>query len=626
MGLLHVRLRQTGLLVSAMCVLVAEPARASTTHVPAGGNLQAAINAARPGDTITLQPGATYVGNFRLPVHGGGTYITIRSAASDNVLPAANGRISPAYSQFLPKLRSGNTSPVIATQPGAAFWRLMFLEFQANTNGFYDIVTLGEGTEQQNSLSQVPHDLVLDRVYMQGDPLHGQKRGISLHAGRTSIINSHIAGIRAIGQDSMAIGGWNGPGPYHIENNYVEAAGEVIIFGGSIPGIPGVVPSDIVIRGNTITRPLSWRDPIVPAPTGVRVGAAAATGTAGLPAGYYGYRVVARRPAYDSEAASAPTAEIAISVPANSVVLLNWNAVPNATEYRIYGRTPGGASGYWTVQGTTFIDNGGAPPGSGGPEAPTVWQVKNLLELKNGRRVQIDHNTFANNWAQAQTGVAILFTPRAEAGRCTWCVVEDVTFEFNTMRRIGNAFNILGVDDFTPSQQTNNIRIRHNEISDMGSAWGGNGYFLLLLNGPKNITVDHNTIVTSDGGGVLQLDGPPIFGFVFTNNVARHNSYGIIGTAQAPGMDSINHFLPDAMLTHNVLAGGDGSIYPPGNFFPNVSQFESHFTDYRGGSFSLTPGTDWANAGTDGLDLGAVFDRDRTPTALTAPQGLKIVQ
>jgi hypothetical protein len=125
---------------------------------------------------------------------------------------------------------------------------------------------------------------------------------------------------------------------------------------------------------------------------------------------------------------------------------------------------------------------------------------------------------------------------------------------------------------------------------------------------------------------VVQLDGPPISGFVFTNNVARHNSYGIIGTARAPGMDSITTFLPDAVLTHNVFAGGDPSIHPAGNFFPNVTQFESHFTDYRGGGYSLKPGTDWANAGTDGVDLGAVFDRHPSPTALSAPQGLKLVE
>jgi hypothetical protein len=621
MRVLHARLLEASLTTLLLCHLIAGTAAAATTHVPAGGNLQAAIDAARPGDTITLEPGATYVGNFRLPVHGGSSHITIRSAASDSLLPGSATRITPGHSAHLPKLRSGNTSPVISTAPGAAFWRLLFLELQATNNGFYDIVTLGSGSEEeQTSMSQVPHDLVIDRVYIHGDRLHGQKRGISLHSGRTWIINSHISDIRAIGQDSMAIGGWNGPGPYHIENNYLEAAGEVIIFGGAIPGIPNVVPSDIVIRRNTITRPLSWRDPIVPTPTNVR---ATVAGGGGLQAGQYTYRVVAWRPAYDSEAVSRPSTEVTVSAPAGAIVQLAWDAVPDATEYRVYGRTPGGSS-YWTVKGTTFSDTGSAATGNGGPEGATVWQVKNLFELKNGRRVQVDYNTFENNWAEAQTGVAILFTPRAEAGRCLWCVVEDVTVEYNTIRRVGSGFNILGVDDHTPSQQANNIIIRHNEISDMGAPWGGNGYFLLMLGGPRDIIVDHNTIIADNGGGILQLDGPPILGFVFTNNVGRHNEYGIIGTARAPGHDSINAFLPESLITHNVLAGGQASLYPPGNFFPSVAQFESHFTSYSGGDFTLKPGTDWENAGNDGRDLGAIFDRRGGVAALRAPQGVKL--
>jgi len=57
----------------AMCVgvgVAAVPASAQTgaiISVPSGGSLQAAINAAAPGDTIQLQPGATYSGNFVLP-------------------------------------------------------------------------------------------------------------------------------------------------------------------------------------------------------------------------------------------------------------------------------------------------------------------------------------------------------------------------------------------------------------------------------------------------------------------------------------------------------------------------------------------------------------------------------
>ena len=65
--------------------------------------------------------------------------------------------------------------------------------------------------------------------------------------------------IKAVGQDTQAIGGWNGPGDYLIENNYLEATGENIAFGGADPAILGLTPTHIVIRGNTIEKPLSWR-------------------------------------------------------------------------------------------------------------------------------------------------------------------------------------------------------------------------------------------------------------------------------------------------------------------------------------------------------------------------------
>jgi len=38
-----------------------------TIRVPAGGNLQAALNSAKPGDVIILQAGAKFQGNFTLP-------------------------------------------------------------------------------------------------------------------------------------------------------------------------------------------------------------------------------------------------------------------------------------------------------------------------------------------------------------------------------------------------------------------------------------------------------------------------------------------------------------------------------------------------------------------------------
>jgi hypothetical protein len=134
---------------------------------------------------------------------------------------------------------------------------LQFLEFRANPNGEGDIIELGTST--QNSLSQVPHHFVLDRLYIHGDPTVGQKRGVALNSAHTDVINSHISDIKAQYVDSQALCGWNGPGPFNIINNYLEASAENVMFGGGDPKIPYLVPSDITMKRNHFAKPLSWR-------------------------------------------------------------------------------------------------------------------------------------------------------------------------------------------------------------------------------------------------------------------------------------------------------------------------------------------------------------------------------
>ena len=104
----------------------------------------------------------------------------------------------------------------------------------------------------------MPQHLVLDRCYVHGNASFGQRRGLALNSGETKILNSYFSDIKATLQDTQAIMGWNGPGPYLIENNYLEAAGENVMFGGSDPSIVNLVPSNITIRRNLISRPLSW--------------------------------------------------------------------------------------------------------------------------------------------------------------------------------------------------------------------------------------------------------------------------------------------------------------------------------------------------------------------------------
>jgi hypothetical protein len=226
-------------------------------RVPDGGDLQAALTAAKPGDVILLAKGGTYRGNFVLPrtAETAEAYITIRTDAE--ALPKAGQRVTPDHAGTLAVIQSDNSDPALRTAPGAHHWRIENVEFGPTKNGTAAIIELG-GARQ--TTAELPHDLILDRVYVHGDAVNGQRRGIALNSASTHILNSYIADIKTTGADSQAIGGWNGPGPFTIENNYLEAAGENVMFGGGDPSIDGLIPRAITIRRNHIARPVAWRD------------------------------------------------------------------------------------------------------------------------------------------------------------------------------------------------------------------------------------------------------------------------------------------------------------------------------------------------------------------------------
>lgn len=240
-------------------VLCAAPGWAATVTIPAGGDLQAALDAAQPGDVIELEAGATYTGSFRLPVKNGTDFIVLRTGGLNPALPGPGQRIDKAHAPLLAKIRSNTATAALTTAPGTHHWRVELLEFQANRNGAGDIIVLGGGSSQTD-LSQMPHSLIFDRVYVHGDPALGQKRGITLNSGNTHVTNSYFEDFKVVGQDAQAMGGWNGAGPFLIENNYTEAAGQNVIFGGSDPSIPNLVPADITVRRNVFTKPLAWRN------------------------------------------------------------------------------------------------------------------------------------------------------------------------------------------------------------------------------------------------------------------------------------------------------------------------------------------------------------------------------
>jgi hypothetical protein len=239
-------------------VTVNAPAAGSRViRVPAGNSvaLQSALDAAVAGDEIVLADGATYSGNFSLRNRADAGTVIVRS----ETVPVAFGtRLTPARAGSLATVITTSVAAAVLTEPGAHGWRLIAVRFalapQASDN--YGIVTLGTGTEA--SMSQYAHDIVLDRVLVDGGESGNTSRCVSFNGIRLAVVDSWLANCHARGRDAQAVGGWTGPGPFLIQNNHLEGSGQAIMFGGGDPLVANVTPSDITIRRNHLFKPTSW--------------------------------------------------------------------------------------------------------------------------------------------------------------------------------------------------------------------------------------------------------------------------------------------------------------------------------------------------------------------------------
>jgi len=234
-----------------------QPISGQIISVAVGGSLQAALWQAQPGDVIELQPGAVYTGPFELPEKRQGEgWIIITSAGAEKSLPVPGSRIRPENSPAMAVLESARES-VLSAENGASYYRLVGIIIRPQPGRYLtNLVSLGSEASTEN---QLPHHIIIDRCILHGDPLLGARRGIALNSSYTAVIDSHFSNFMEQGADSQAIAGWNGPGPFKIVNNYLEGAGENIMFGGADSLIRDMVPADIEIRANHFYKPLRWK-------------------------------------------------------------------------------------------------------------------------------------------------------------------------------------------------------------------------------------------------------------------------------------------------------------------------------------------------------------------------------
>jgi hypothetical protein len=150
---------------------------------------------------------------------------------------------------------------------------------------------------------------------------------------------------------------------------------------------------------------------------------------------------------------------------------------------------------------------------------------------------------------------------------------------------------------------------------------GGN--FLYMTQGPIDVTFDHNTVLNGRTPIIVDTPEYPTTNFVFKNNIAAHNTYGIFSSEGGTGNKTIvgpftannitydgyfndNPAVAPSRLTKNVLMGGNANSYSsrPGNYFP-AAWSNVGFVDQANGNYRLASTSPYKNAGTDGKDLGA---------------------
>lgn len=505
-------------------------------------DLQLAIDEAMPGSVLVLDAGVRFEGSFSLPNKPGDGWIIITSSQlpllplpETRVVPTAatGSALFPTQQDAMPHIVSTNPAglPCFRTMASAHHYRLVGLDIQVDTavHQSFGLVQLGNASSAQNTLDLVPHHLVIDRCFIHGHTnATVMKAGVLLNCATSAVIDSHLSGFHSIGFDTYAIGCTNGPGPFKIINNFLEAAGENILFGGAAPVIPQLVPSDIEVRHNHFFKPFAWR-----------VG----------------------HPDYEGK----------------------------------------------------------------------HWTIKNLFELKTGRRVLLDGNLFENTWADlpiGQSGYAILLTVRTEGGNAPQADVSDITITNNIVRHAGAGISLSGHDGNAASLLSSRIKIANNLFDDIsgpaygdGNTAGPNDGIFIKIGDPKEVLIDHNTVLQS---GAITWAYDTTLNIALTNNIfhcflSEGGYQGIYGPGFAQGgngpMAAYFPGITDANqgFHQNVLIGGNPSKYSnysssSQNHFPATAA-DVQFLDYGSGptdyhQYALTGTSPYHLSATDGSDIG----------------------
>lgn len=569
----------------------------SAVKILDGAGLQAALNSAKCGETITLQAGVTYETpkgqSFVLPYRPqcastDSSFITIISSNLRD-LPAEGVRVAPKNAAGMPRLVTNSGMAVIYINQKSHHYRFVGIEFTNVAVAGQHAPNLVLGGDYA-SLEQMPHHIEFDRCFFHpieettnpNSPIRSVSHAISINGKFLKLSNSYISGFmgRYITDPEQSIDSMGiiiSTGPFIIENNYIAAWFNNILIGGSDPPAPSTNQATVV---GTAT-----------------LESARLTHTQNLSVG-------------DFVSFQQPTGENGngrvLTKHGNSITFSPLKVNNNGANSLKDGVAPvAGAKAQWNGDLPTHIEiryNTFDKPSAWKP-LMRAYQPKAWIEIKLADGLLIDGNVFQGYPSTVGT------TVKNQSGSAPWSTVRDVTITNNRFTSFGYPFIFNLRDELRVSTEGGNVTVANNLCTGPGGSqyYGFPSKFVQLTAG-SNVQIYHNTCFQD--GDIVGGEAPVTRGFVFRDNIVNYGTYGMNcmtpgGFASCwPGLTMRNNLIID---TRSDKSLGLNEYYPRGNYFVRTIS-EAGFLRLDGQDYRLSNTSRYKQKGSDGTDPGVDLD------------------
>ena len=614
-------------------------------------NLQATVNAAAASCSTT----GTIIQlpfNSILKANSGSPIVLPLSSCSPGVYniittdtpaqgPQAGHRINMSYVGRVPKLTCTPNVPCFTRDSaGANNWILQDIEIERcvvadclNGNTSLYSSSLIDLSQDQTShlllnVSQIPTNIILDRLLIHGSSTQGTQRGIFFDCSNCAFINSSITEIHIINIETQAMSMRCGNGPVLIDNNLMSASSENFLAGGGDCQIPtgNIQPGDMTFTHNYFYKPQSWR---------IRSNVATGYPTTSVTASLGIVSVTATADDFIHQGDVA-VFEHCVDTTYNGIfpVLLSPAPYTDSTPVLRFSVSNANATTRSTTGCTVYTRDATSTL-----TPTTQWNVKNTFEIKAGMRVKFYGNVLDGSWPAAQTGRAIVFAPVCDSTPMTWCSAGDIDVGWNEGINLfggfiqsacftGSGTGITSLGNLGRNNFHDNLI--YNSSMEAGFMTSVYGAATPTAQCPQpNVLINHNTMIPNstiqpqvsvENYHWQNLTGPPYPNFAYNDNiVGGFSQYGFFQAGQCTvnGVSTTCTFPSSYFnnIVYDTVASGIGgqsctNASNTGTFVPHAIQCpvanisSVGFTDITSSNFQLTPSSIGYRKATDGLDVG----------------------